>query len=198
MNPKIPGLSILLLAGGKSSRMGREKATLEYQGKTQLERMAGLVTPLGHPVYLSARKDQCLPGFGIQPIFDTEGLEGKGPIAGMLSAFGRNPDMAFLVIACDLPFLERKTLEFLLENRSPRHIATAYRSAHGGLPEPLCAIWEPCSSNILKDRMAEDIRCPRKILIQENTHLIDLPNPTALDNINTPEEYEAALASLKT
>ena len=119
-------------------------------------------------------------------------------MAGMLSAFGEHPGRAFLVIACDLPFLDRGTLDYLLENRDPSKIATAYRSAHGGLPEPLCAIWEPSSSPILKESLADGKRCPRKILIQKETHLLGLPNPDALDNINTPEEYEDALARLKT
>lgn len=191
-------MGILLLAGGKSSRMGKDKATLEYNGKSQLERMHGLVLPLDFPVHLSVRKGQETTLAKVETIPDADGVEGSGPMAGMLSAFTLYPQRAFLVIACDLPFLDIGTLSYLLMNRATDKIATAYRSAHGGLPEPLCAIWEPHAMNILEAKFAEGMRCPRKILIQENAHLIDLPNPVALDNINTPEEYEAALARLET
>ena len=47
------------------------------------------------------------------------------------------------MLACDLPLLDAATLEHLLRARDPRRAATAYRSSHDGLPEPLCAIYEP-------------------------------------------------------
>ena len=190
-------LRILLLAGGKSQRMGKDKASLLYNGQTQLERMVELVQPLNIPVHLSLRPDQSPPeGAALTPIFDHKEFANSGPLGGMLSALSAYPGSAFLVIACDLPFLYLPTLQYLIDNRSEEHLATAYKSNHDGLPEPLCAIWEPHGTSILKEKLQQEIRCPRKILIQENSHLIELPNPEALDNINTPEEYEEALSRM--
>ena len=69
----------------------------------------------------------------------------QGPIAGIAAAQAAHPEAAWLVVACDLPFLSRATLDHLLAHRDPSRLATAYRSSHDGLPEPLCAIYEPAS-----------------------------------------------------
>ncbi len=78
------------------------------------------------------------------------------------------------------------------------HCATAYKSAHDGLPEPLCAIWEPAAAPLLAEYQAAGGHCPRKFLIRHGANLLDLPDPRALDNVNTPEEYSQAVAALET
>ncbi len=135
-----------------------------------------------------------------EQIVDTQ--EGLGPIAGILAAQACYPDVAWLVVACDLPFIDDSTLDCLLAERDPARQATAFRSGqfghpkHNGLPEPLCAIYEPASraASWLISLPGED--CPRKFLINADTQLLDQPNPRALDNVNTPEEYGSAMASL--
>ena len=103
--------------------------------------------------------------------------------------------MAWLVLACDLPFLDAPTLDTLLLARDPDFDATAFSSSHDGLPEPLCAIYEPA-----RDRRPAQIaagrNCPRKFLINAHTQLLEQPNPRALDNVNTVEEYERAMSEL--
>ena len=88
-------------------------------------------------------------------------------------------------------------LKELLRRRDPNALATAYKSAHDGLPEPLCAIWEPSAAPVLADYQAAGSDCPRKFLIRHGAHLLDLPDPRALDNVNTPEEYSQAVAALE-
>ena len=79
---------------------------------------------------------------------------------------------------------------YLLQEASPQHPFTAYRSSSDDLPEPLCAVYRPEAMDIVR-RFADDgIICPRKILIRSNTHLLQQPNPLALDNVNTPEDLE--------
>ena len=193
-------LHALLLAGGHSRRMGQNKAKLLYQGKTQLARTIELLQQLDIPQSLSLRQDQSLPeearGAGIEVIRDRDDLQNVGPLGGILSAFAEKSTAPLLVLACDLPFLDTQTIEHLLANRSQNQLATAYRSNHDGLPEPLCAIWEPHGQDFLKQKFDKNIRCPRKILIQGDTNLLNLPSPDALDNINTPEEYQEALARI--
>ena len=117
--------------------------------------------------------------------------EGIGPIAGIAAAQALHPDAAWLVLACDLPFLDGRTLQYLLEHRAPERVATAFRSSHDGLPEPLCAIFEPGSAAAIRATSAGK-SCPRKFLIRSDPLLLEQPEPRALDNINTPEEYGAA------
>ncbi len=189
----------LILAGGASSRMHRDKAALLYEGKTQLDRAFDLARRHLHPVYVSARAEQAAdPTRSVKPlILDLPSLaEAGGPIVGIRSAMAAHPDVAWLVIACDLPFLSDAALDQLLRERDPGVLATAFRSAHDGLPEPLCAIWEPAAAAALADYQSGGGRCPRKFLIRHPAALIEPQDARALDNVNTPEEYDAAQTAL--
>jgi molybdopterin-guanine dinucleotide biosynthesis protein A len=177
--------------------MGRDKAALSYHGASQLDWAMALVKPFVERVFASVRTDQT--GDPVRSkhdqIIDTH--ENLGPIAGILAAQARYPDAAWLVLACDLPFLEKETLEHLIRARRTDRLATAYRSSRDGLPEPLCAIYEPASREPLAAYVGSGKQCPRKFLIQSQIELLEEPNPRALDNINTPSEHGAALSELE-
>ena len=100
------------------------------------------------------------------------------------------------MLACDLPFLTDAVLRHLLAERDPAAPATAYRSAHDGLPEPLCAIWEPAAGAALAAYQFNGGRCPRKFMMNHPVRIIDLTDPRALDNVNTPQEYAEAAGLL--
>jgi molybdenum cofactor guanylyltransferase len=184
----------LVLAGGRSTRMGRDKAALAAAGRTQLEGAMALLAPHVERAFVSVRADQRSDPLraGFQQIPDRH--ENLGPIAGLLAAQAQYPEHAWLVLACDLPLLDAATLAHLLRHRAASREATAYRSSRDGLPEPLCAIYEPSSHARLTAYVAGGRDCPRKFLMQADVELLDEPNPRALDNANTPEEYAAAVA----
>ncbi|MGB6603226.1 MAG: NTP transferase domain-containing protein [Steroidobacteraceae bacterium] len=186
----------LLLAGGRSSRMGRDKAALTAAGRSQLERAVALLVPHVERTFVSVRADQRSDPLraGFPQIVDRH--ENLGPIAGILAAQAQYPEHAWLVLACDLPLLDAATLAHLLRHRAASREASAYRSSRDGLPEPLCAIYEPSSQPRLAAYVAGGRDCPRKFLMQADVELLDEPNPRALDNANTPEEYAAAMAAL--
>jgi molybdopterin-guanine dinucleotide biosynthesis protein A len=160
-----------------------------------------LLQPHVERAFVSVRPGQTDPiRARFEQIVDTR--EGLGPIAGIMAAQARYPDAAWLVLACDLPFIEAATLDYLLAARDPTRLATAFRSGHpnnpkhNGLPEPLCAIYEPSSREAILAHVASGKDCPRKFLINADTKLLDQPNPRALDNVNTPDEYGSAMTSL--
>ena len=188
----------LILAGGASKRMQRDKAALKIQGKIQLDRAFELLSRYLHRVFVSVRADQTSDPTRAHLPMIVDSVEGAGPIVGIRSALAAHPEVAWLVLACDLPFLSDTAIEELLRRRDPSALATAYKSAHDGLPEPLCAIWEPSAAPTLAEYQAAGGHCPRKFLIRHGAHLIDLPDPRALDNVNTPEEYSQAVAALET
>lgn len=191
-----PSIYALVLAGGRSTRMQRDKATLTYHGRTQVEWAVSLLQPCAQRVFVSVRPDQTMDPVRarFEQIVDTR--DNLGPIAGIIAAQAKHPDVAWLVVACDLPFLDKSTLEHLIAARQPHRFATACKSSHNGLPEPLCAIYEPASREPILAYVATGKDCPRKFLINSDVHLIDGPNPRALDNVNTPDEYGSALATL--
>jgi molybdopterin-guanine dinucleotide biosynthesis protein A len=187
----------LVLAGGVSSRMGRDKAALAYHGRSQLKWTFDLVSELCAATFVSVRPDQRdEPTRAAFPqIIDLQ--PGTGPIAGIAAALQQHPKAAWLVVACDLPFITREVLANLIDRRDLQAVATAYRSAHDGFAEPLCAIWEPTGRDAVLAHVASGKQCPRKFLINANTRLIDLPEARALDNVNTSEEAQAASAALQ-
>ncbi len=186
----------LVLAGGRSSRMQRDKAALAYHGRTQLEWAMDLITPFVQRAFVSVRPDQASDPVRAKFAQIVDTADNLGPIAGIMAAQAAHPDAAWLVLACDLPFLDAATLKHLIWARQEDKPATAYRSSHDGLPEPLCAIYEPASRESIATYVATTGKnCPRKFLIRSDAHLIEEPNPRALDNVNTPEEYGSAMTS---
>ena len=178
----------LVLAGGKSRRMGSDKASLTRGGETQLDRAVNLLRAHVDRVFVSTSRDQADDPLrqNFEQIVD--GYDDLGPVAGILSAMDQNPSVSWLILACDLPSIDDTTISYLLEHASAEHPATAYRSVHDDLPEPLCAIYRPECREII-DRFVENgANCPRKILINSPTHLLEQPNPGALHNINSPED----------
>jgi len=191
--PKLYGL---VLTGGRSRRMQRDKAALEYAGKSQLARAMDLLTPLVARSFVSVRSDQLHDPQ--RTAYDTiaDIRQDLGPIGGIHAALHAYPEHGWLILACDLPFLDRGTLQYLIAHRASGRVATAYRSSFDEEPEPLCAIFEPRSREIIEQSLASGQQCPRALLARNDVELLDLPNARALDNINTGEEYAAARATL--
>jgi len=179
----------LLLSGGESRRMQQDKAALDYQGEPQLLRAWRLLERVSERAFVSLRDSQTDDPLraGLPQIVDCH--PAVGPIAGILSAQDEYPEAAWLVLACDLPLLDETTLRELIARRDPQLDATVYASSHDGLPEPLCAIWEPSSKAMLLQRHRDGSHCPRKALGAMRT--VVLPSPgAALDNANTPAERD--------
>jgi molybdopterin-guanine dinucleotide biosynthesis protein A/molybdopterin converting factor small subunit len=194
MNAPLYGL---VLAGGRSTRMQRDKAALEYHaGESQLDAAMKLLAPRVGRAFVSVRADQRgdAARAAWPQIVDRGDVE--GPIAGITAALQEFSDAAWLVLACDLPFLDARTLDALIAARDTGGDATAFRSSHDGLPEPLCAIYEPRARQSIATYLATGRNCPRKYLINARTRLLDQPNPRALDNVNTVAEYGEAMSAL--
>ena len=191
----------LVLAGGASTRMRSDKAALVYHDRPQLAWTVELAGAVCDRAFVSVRADQAAdPLRNAYPqILDRVPVASPamgGPMVGILSALETHPKVAWLVLACDLPFVDGATLRYLVANRDPQRVATAYRSSHDGLPEPLCAIFEPHALAPLRAFAAGGQHCPRKFLSRSQAHLLDLPDPRALDNVNTADERVQALRAL--
>lgn len=186
----------LVLGGGASRRMQHDKALIDYHGEPQLLWTWRLLAALLPRVFVSVRAEQRDEPLrrGLPQIVDS--FADAGPAAGILSAQALYPEVAWLVVAVDLPRLDAATLQHLLAMRDPAREATAFISHHDGLPEPLCALWEPASHARLLARVQAGKPCPRKALIEADTQLLQPLAAHALDNINTPEELASLRAQL--
>ncbi|MCH7829270.1 MAG: molybdenum cofactor guanylyltransferase [Proteobacteria bacterium] len=178
----------LVLAGGKSRRMGRDKALLQRSGQSQLAYIAELLNACVERVFVSTRADQ--KGDAERSRYDliVDRYDNLGPVAGILSALEEYPEVDWLVVACDLPNIDPQTLASLLRERDSEQPFTAYTSSHDGLPEPLCAVYHSGCGDIIRKFIDDGVNCPRKILMRSDTHLLEQANPHSLDNVNTPAD----------
>jgi molybdopterin-guanine dinucleotide biosynthesis protein A len=191
----VPPLRGLVLAGGLSQRMQTDKSRLRYHAEEQRAHAAALLGAVCQDVHISGRPEQLvdLPAH-LAPLPDK--FLGLGPVGGLLTAFQMDPNAAWLVLACDLPFLTADTLDFLVRYRQPGRAATAFQSPENEFPEPLITIWEPRSYGTLLRFLSLGYSCPRKALINSDIELLQAPRPAELRNINTPEEAKAVRAEL--
>ena len=194
MNPQ-PPLWGLVLAGGRSSRMGRDKATLVHpDGRTLLRRCCDLLSEAGcESVAVSLRADQPIPAgcVDVEIVRDPDGVD-LGPIGGMIAGMGLRPDVDWLVVACDLPRLDAATLSHLVASRRQEEDFLTYQSETDGLPEPLCAFYARGALAILENAVADDCRSLREILIRAQCRMLEPVTRGALSNANTPAEWDAA------
>lgn len=181
-------MQALILAGGYSRRMGQDKAWLRYHQQPQWLHLLSLLRPLADQVYLSLRADQ-VAQFSAETPYLVDHPRDIGPMGGILTALRHASQVPWLVLACDLPWLDRSTLDFLLAARDLGQDLTAFRSPADGEPEPLIAIWEPGCLPALEAACAAQQYSLRRLMRQLRLNLIDAPDPQALRNVNRPEDY---------
>jgi molybdopterin-guanine dinucleotide biosynthesis protein A len=182
----------LVLTGGLSQRMGMDKAALPYAGRPQLVRAFTLLSARVASCFVSLREAQRHDPLRRQYPVIVDTLENCGPTAGLVAAHTAYPNVAWLVLACDMPFMDGISLDTLIAARDHRYHAVAFRSAYDGLPEPLCTIWEPAALALLCQQVATGGLSPRKVLAGEATRVLSASNPAVLNNVNTGEERQKA------
>lgn len=187
---QLPQIKGLVLAGGKSQRMGENKALLDYHGEPQVAYAHRQFKALGIETVVSCRQEQAdLYGGNYTLLHDT--FDGLGPNGAILSAFRSDPDVAWLVTACDQPLLKSEHLQQLIDQRQPNKLATCFHNPETAFPEPLITLWEPKAYPRLLSFLSMGYSCPRKVLINSDVHEIHVTDAAFMKNANTPEEREA-------
>ena len=120
-----------------------------------------------------------------------------GPFGGICSAFQKDPNTAWLVIATDLPFINEEVIQLLLQKRNPSKVATAIRGKGNEFVEPLITIYEPKAYPVLLQYLAQGYSCPRKMLINSDVEIVEV-DASLIRNINTPEAFEVAKKEINT
>ena len=187
----------LVLSGGKSTRMGKDKGVIQYHNLPQREHIYNLLSQLCDKTFLSRRKEQTSEiSKDIASIVDKD--EFKGPFNGLISAHKAYPKVAWLVLACDLPLIDLNAINQLIAARDKEKNATAFTTRKSGLPEPLAAIWEPRGLINSVDYLQQATSsCPRKFLINSAVKLVFPEDDTVLMNANSEEDYREVLSKLE-
>lgn len=183
---------ILIVAGGRSKRMGRDKSQIEIQpGIRQIDALVALARGVSEELYISSNEPEKMPA-GIPVLTDFH--PGGGPLAALEAFHAKFPDEPVLLLGCDLFLLDKVTVEHLIARRDPTCGATAYANRIDGRAEPLCAIYEPIAVATAAAAIANEKFCARHFLEDLKPRLLELPHPTALDGANTPEELAEIIA----
>lgn len=177
----------LVLAGGRSTRMGSDKCGLEIHGVPQARHCFDLLRGFLPDVAVSARPDQRgLPALADLPVIE-DLYENIGPVSGVLSAMDARPDVAWLTLACDLPLVDARGVRTLLDGRDPARLGTAYMASDGFF-EPLFAIYEPGMAPWLRERLERARYSLREALADADVRLLCAADDQMLMNVNTPED----------
>jgi molybdopterin-guanine dinucleotide biosynthesis protein A len=205
-------LNGLILSGGESKRMGRDKGGLTYcrpentsLALDQRAHLFHLLSPFCSKVYISCRKEQdSLIREDLPRIYDTAQIQ--GPAAGLFSAYRSAyrsihktdlqppEDIAWFVVACDMPLIDQQVIETLIQRRNLEKSATAYIHSQSKIIEPLIAIWEPSALKQLESDVLLGQLSPRKTLEKLECELVcptlNLKNDAIFTNINSPHDLE--------
>ncbi|KUJ95817.1 MAG: molybdenum cofactor guanylyltransferase [Desulfonauticus sp.] len=130
-----------ILAGGKSSRLGRDKTWVEYEGEPLLVRTYNLLQQLGLPVYILGRNPV---EYGLEDRWLADEIKDIGPMGGIYTGL-KNLQKSLLVVSCDLPFLHLSCLQVLLQRRKkidPDKVMTTFYYPDTGYIEALISIYE--------------------------------------------------------
>jgi molybdopterin-guanine dinucleotide biosynthesis protein A len=186
-----------VLAGGKSSRMGRDKALLEIDGVTLIVRAVRLVqSVVDEPTVIASKAGY--ESLGLRMVDDD--FPGYGPLAGIATALRISKKRWNLVVACDLPYLTKVWLEYLIE-RALKSEADAVVPMNVRGPEPLCAMYHKNAEKRIRTGVEGGIRKVTDSFANLRVEHVEPDEWKAFasggllfKNVNSPADYKEAKA----
>jgi len=176
----------LLLSGGKSTRMGKDKSLLVYhEGKPQRQYVFEMLSACCPKVYTACRPGQDIP-LDLNPLVDRYDV--NSPLNGILTAFAHHPDKAWLVLAVDMPNVTVATLQNLLSQRNRNRVATCFFNSRENAPEPLLSLWEPAAFPLLLKNVEAGNVSPRSFLHTHDVQYLTAADENIFLNVNYPHE----------
>jgi molybdopterin-guanine dinucleotide biosynthesis protein A len=183
-------LTGIVLAGGKSSRMGTDKGLLDYKGKRLVEYSIDLLRYYCNYLIISTNNPE-YKRFGL-PIAADEFPE-KGPAGGLFSALRKSSTDWNLVLACDMPFIKRSLLDALLSDPANSYGVVPL---HDGLFEPLAAVYHKNMEVFLADAIQKNFLSMHRIIKSAGVRFLQVENmldefPDMFKNLNYPNDYDS-------
>jgi molybdopterin-guanine dinucleotide biosynthesis protein A len=181
----------VIFAGGKSSRMGTDKALLPFGSYGSLsEFQYHKLKRLFKNVYISSKEDKF--DFDIETIYDC--YQESSPLVGVISIFERLDVDEVFILSVDAPFVEKTTIETLLKHRESGYDAIIAQSPNG--IEPLCGIYRSSILPLAKKRLREKRYRLYELLKDINSLYVKFDKIQPFTNLNYPNEYKEALKEI--
>ena len=191
----------IILCGGKSSRMGRDKASLPFGPELMLQRVARLLSEVvdSSAIVVVSAAAQVLPPLPPQIRIACDENPGRGPLEGLAAGLKAMPDHVDAVYAtsCDVPLMATGFVRAMFNHLGSHEIAVP---VEGEFHHPLAAVYRPRVLTVVQQLLNANRLRPRFLFNEVDTMEIDLeslrefdPTLSTLMNLNHPEDYEAAL-----
>jgi len=187
-------ISGFVLAGGKSSRMSRDKALLDFRGQPLLTHMLELIKPFCDNTFISGNNPE-YQLFGGKLIPDV--YQDKGPISGIFSVLSSSQNEWNLIVSVDVPMVNHELLQYLIENRNSYD---AVVPVHSGGTEPLISLYHKRIVPIIQEMIQANDYKLMNLTRRINTNHVDCNElvcryPHLFLNVNKLDDYQAIQAS---
>jgi len=169
-----------VLAGGRSRRMGRDKALLPFRGATLAAALAQIVREAAGSAVLVGH-----PALGGIP----DRYPGEGPLGGILSALHHTSAEWNLIVACDMPRVTAPFLRRLLDQAEAAGCDVLLPHSPGGRPEPLCAVYRRGARQTIENAFRTGIRKVTLALEELDVYRLEVTEAVQFQNVNTPEDW---------
>lgn len=187
-------LAAFVLAGGQSTRMGRDKAFVEFEGRTLLTRALDLARSVSPDVWIVGT---CAKFAAFAPTVE-DIFPGSGPLGGIHAALRSSSADLNLIVAVDLPFVTPELLSYLVE-RTRESPATVTVPHCGQGNQPLCAVYRRAFADAAEIALKEGRFKIDALFVNESTQVIDEDelkrkgfSAEMFRNLNTPEDLSKA------
>lgn len=181
-------ITAILLAGGKSQRMGTDKGLLELNGKTFIQHICDALQPIVGDSILIISANKAYDALGFSRVEDI--IENKGPVGGLFTGLQASKTRLNLVLSVDVPLVSTELLEWLVKNHDDRFWVTQTKFAEK--TSPLIAVYDRQMGNVFEEHLTVDQLKLRKVIEQVKHQTVVVPEKWSqqLQNINTQEEYQ--------
>jgi molybdenum cofactor guanylyltransferase len=195
VNATQDSLTGIILAGGKSTRMGTNKALLPIRGRPMIESTAATMRKVFQQVCIIADEGDSYRFLGL-PVFP-DLLRGCGPLGGIHAGLARSSPRGIFALACDTPFISTDLIRFLLSRRGGQ-AATVAR--HAGRIHPLCGIYEQRALPVIEESLRAGMFAVHELLDSLKGSYIDITEDLpfyradCFDNINDSCQFARSAA----
>lgn len=187
---KLRKLPCVILCGGKSSRMGSNKALLEFSHRPLAQYMYEKMQKIFAEAYLVAKGDTPFKGFSHQFIQEENKI--YAPLIGIEASLQRL-NQAFFV-SVDTPFISKEVIEQMLERVGDEQILYAKSKQKSHF---LCGIYHQSILPIVKEMIEKEDFKMSSLISQVKSAYIEFEDESIFDNLNTPNEYQKALKRIE-
>lgn len=190
-----PGFSVAVLAGGRSTRMGRDKSLLPFRNRPLIAHVVERCGVCSDDVFVVTKRPRQLQSLRFRVVVDH--ADEQTPLAGIVTALGAAAHPYVFVCACDMPFVSAELVRLLAQRARSYDAAVPVRA---GRPEPSHAVWSTSALDRIEQALWSGERAVRRVLetlrvawVDEDEWRTIDPGGRAFVNVNTPEDLEAAL-----